>query len=250
MLLRYFRSYTLVVSSIPATPLATYACCLWWELYIHSKTIVESHQKLQIFIFISCNLTSCSVKPHCTNCLLQFQACHQKLSHRFPSAFTINNCMVSWVFFCLWTQKAHCTHRVFRFVSKYMKLGLIHSCIEVSSFDAIFSAKIGSCSLHLRNSAYSAGSTSFSQCCLFLFQMLLRNLLLWTLSGANNSTGQFIWVLGVSTSLFLPQRTWSLSSVTVNCSPSIEDPNMFVSISKCFVLLSNFKSSVIASLTA
>ena len=49
-----------VVSSISATGLATNTCCLRWELCIHCNPVVESDQKLQLFIFISCSLTICS----------------------------------------------------------------------------------------------------------------------------------------------------------------------------------------------
>ena len=55
-----FHCETSVVSSISATRLATNTCCLRWELCIHCKTMVESDQKLQLFICISCSLTICS----------------------------------------------------------------------------------------------------------------------------------------------------------------------------------------------
>ena len=51
---------TSIVSSISATQLATNTFCLQWELCIHCSTVVESDQKLQPFIFISCSLTICS----------------------------------------------------------------------------------------------------------------------------------------------------------------------------------------------
>ena len=34
-------------------------CCLWWELCLHCRTVVESVQKLQIWILESCSLTIC-----------------------------------------------------------------------------------------------------------------------------------------------------------------------------------------------
>ena len=55
-----FHCETSVISSISATQLATNTCCLRWKLCIHCNTVVESDQKLQIFIFISCSLTICS----------------------------------------------------------------------------------------------------------------------------------------------------------------------------------------------
>ena len=123
----------------------------------------------------------------------------------------------------------------------------------------LVSATIGSCSSHLRNSSSSLGSTSLSQCCPFLVDMPFRSRLIWTLNGANNPIGSntedtsdriFLWVIGVSTSLLVPLHTWKLSSVTVHCSPSTEDPSVLGSTSTCFVLLIDFKSSEIASVTA
>ena len=50
-----FHCETSVVSSVSVNP-----CCLQWKLCIHCNTVVESDQKLQLFIFISCSLTICS----------------------------------------------------------------------------------------------------------------------------------------------------------------------------------------------
>ena len=55
-----FHCETSVVSSISATRFATNTCYLRWELCIHCSTVVESDQKLQLIIFISCSLTICS----------------------------------------------------------------------------------------------------------------------------------------------------------------------------------------------
>ena len=60
----------------------------------------------------------------------------------------------------------------------------------------------------------------------------------------------FLWVIGASTSFFVPLHTWRLSSVTVHCSLSTEDPSILGSTSTCLVLLIDFKSSGIASVTA
>ena len=115
----------------------------------------------------------------------------------------------------------------------------------------LVSATIGSCSFHLRNSASSPGSISVSQCCPFLVQMLFRSRLMWTLNGANkliwsnteNTNDKILlWVLGASTSLFVPLHTWRLSSITVHFSPSTEVPSVLGSTSTCFVLLTDFNS--------
>ena len=58
--LTYFHCETSVVSSIAATQLATNTCCLRCETCIHCNIVVESDQKLQLFIFISCSLIICS----------------------------------------------------------------------------------------------------------------------------------------------------------------------------------------------
>ena len=55
-----FYCETSVVSTISATRLATSTCYLRWKPCIHCNTVVESDQKLQLFIFISCSLTICS----------------------------------------------------------------------------------------------------------------------------------------------------------------------------------------------
>ena len=55
-----FHFETTVVSGISATRLTTNTCCLQWEQSIHCNAIVESDQKLQYCIFISCPLTMCS----------------------------------------------------------------------------------------------------------------------------------------------------------------------------------------------
>ena len=55
--LTYFHFETLVVFSISSTRLATNTCCIRWELCIHCSIVVESEQKLQLFIFISCSVT-------------------------------------------------------------------------------------------------------------------------------------------------------------------------------------------------
>ena len=64
-----FHCETSVVSSISATRLATDNCCFRWELCIHCNTVVESVQKLQLFMF----LDYLYFQPHCHECL-QFQS--------------------------------------------------------------------------------------------------------------------------------------------------------------------------------
>ena len=59
--LTWFHCETLVVSRISATLFATNTCCLRWELWIHCRTVVESVQKLQLWIFDSCSFTICSL---------------------------------------------------------------------------------------------------------------------------------------------------------------------------------------------
>ena len=49
-----------VVSQIFANRLATNTCCLQWELCIVCRKVVESAQKLQLWIFDSCSLSICS----------------------------------------------------------------------------------------------------------------------------------------------------------------------------------------------
>ena len=82
-----------------------------------------------------------------------------------------------------------------------------------------------------------------------LVQMLFRSRLMWTLNGANKPIGSiteetndkiFLWVIGASTSSFVPLHTWRLSSITVHCSPSTEDPSVLGSTWTCFVLLIGF----------
>ena len=123
----------------------------------------------------------------------------------------------------------------------------------------LVSVTIGSCSFHLRSSASSPGSTSLSQCCSFLFQMTFKSRLMWTLNGAKNPIVSntedtndkiFLWVKGASTSLFVPLHTWRMSLITVHYSPSTEDPSELGSTSTCSVLVIDFKSSGIASVTA
>ena len=113
-------------------------------------------------------------------------------------------------------------------------------------------------SLHFRNSSSSLGSTDLSQCCPFFVQMLFRSRLIRTLNGANSPRGSniaetrdknFLWVIGVSTSLLVPRQTCRLSSMIVQWSPSTDEPSLPGSTSTCFVLLIDFKSSGIALVT-
>ena len=89
--------------------------------------------------------------------------------------------------------------------------------------------------------------------------MLFKNRLMWTINRANNpiwsnpedpSHRFFLWFIGVSTSLFVPVNTWRLSSVTIHCSPSLDDSPVLGSTSSSFVLLIDFMSSGLASVTA
>ena len=121
------------------------------------------------------------------------------------------------------------------------------------------STTTGCCSFPLRISGSSPGFTSLSQCCPFLVQMPLRSRLMSTLNGENNPIGSnneytkdkiFLSVIGASISLFVLLHTRKLSSVTVHCNPSTEDPSVLGSNSTCFVLLIDFKSSGIALVTA
>ena len=116
--------------------------------------------------------------------------------------------------------------------SSVLSLSLLKYLLSI-----LVSATIGSCSFHLRNSSSSLGSTSLSQCCPFLVQMPFRSRLIWTLNGANNPIGSntedtsdriFLWVIGICTSFLVPLHTWRLSSLTVHCSPSTEDPSVLV----------------------
>ena len=123
----------------------------------------------------------------------------------------------------------------------------------------LVSATIGSLFFHLRNSAALPGFASLCQCCPFLIQMFFRSRLIWTLNKTNNQVGSntentikriFLWVIDAWITLLLPLHSWRLSWVTVNCGPSTEDHSVLGSTSTCFVLLIDFNSSGIASVTA
>ena len=212
-------------------------------------------------------------QPQCQNCHFQFQSGNSKMSHGCHPAFSDDNAKSAEFFLvvkvdrllrtsCL--QMRQQTHEVWFYPS--LCWSAFYRCLFQLHLEVVVSiSKI----LLLHQAPIRC-----LQFCPFLVQMPSKICLRWTLNSASNpiwsnteetivcvcvcvcvwvsvivSDRIFVSIIGASTSLFLPLHTWRMSSVTVHFSPSTESPSLLGSTSTCFVLLIDFKSSGIASIT-
>ena len=146
-------------------------------------------------------------------------------------------------------QIGHCTHRVFRCVSKHMKFGFVPLSVEVSSINTSFSLNL-KLLFPIRISSTSPDSASLSQCCPFLDAFQESSIVkterskqsdrvkYWRYHWKIHSRGYRCFNFFVRTSVHL-----KISPVTVHCSPSTEDPSVLGSTSTCFLLQIDFMSS-------
>ena len=255
--LTWFHCETLVVSKISPTLFATNTCCLRWELRIPCRTVVESDQKLQLWIFVSCSFTICSLSFTAITAACSSKRGMERSRIGATLHFPITNAKSAE--YSLGFERRYTTVHILSLDasantwSSHLSLAVLKYLLSM-----LVSATTGSWSFHFRNSSFPLSSTDLSQCCPFFVQMLFRSRLIWTLNGANSPRASnseetreniFLWVIGVSTFLLVPLQTCRLSSIIFYWSPSTDEPSLPGSTSTCFVLLIDLKSSGIALVT-